>query len=251
MATWGSHFRITENILKKYFRLNRKYFALGNIGPDCGLPNKNWSAFTPSKEVTHFAITNTSNFLEIKVDKFILNDIKFYLKYLDGKEIISPQIDRSFLLGYFIHLIVDNLWNYYIMKPLKEKFLRDFQKNPNFIWKVKSDWYALDKIYIREKRDSLFWKDFLETEYNEDFLDFLPREGVQRQLEFIKKFYQISKAEHLRISKKTFVYLEKKEMDLFIQNSSDVILRVLAQILEKKFKFTEKTSVLDDIIIWD
>ena len=68
------------------------------------------------------------------------------------------------------------------MKPLKEMHLRELQKNPNFIWNVKRDWYDLDKIYITEKKDSLFWTDFLEAEYDEDILDFLPREGVQRQL---------------------------------------------------------------------
>ena len=251
MATWGSHFRIAENILKKYAKLNRKFFAIGNVGPDCGLPNKDWSAFTPPKEISHFATNKMNNFLGLKTDKFILSDIKFFTEYLGGHDIISFQGDRSFLLGYFVHLITDNLWNYYIMKPLKENYLKELQKNLNYIWNVKRDWYDLDKIYITEKKESLFWTDFLEAEYNEDFLECLPREGVQRQLEFIKKFYQISKEEYLRISNKEFVYLEKKEMDSFIQNSTNVILEVIKQIIEKKFEFNEKTSVLDDIIIWN
>jgi hypothetical protein len=124
MATWGSHFRIAEIILKNYVKLNRKYFTIGNIGPDCGLPNKNWSAFTPPKEITHFALTNLSNFFYIKTDKFILNDTKFFSQYLHGKDIFSFQADKSFLLGYFLHLITDNLWDYYITKPLIEKYLK-------------------------------------------------------------------------------------------------------------------------------
>lgn len=251
MATWGSHFRIAENISIKYANLNRKFFAIGNIAPDCGLPNKDWSAFTPPKDISHFTIGGVSDFLGMQTDKFILSDVKFYSKYLKDSEIISSQSDRSFLLGYFIHLITDNLWNYYIMKPLKEKHIRELQKNPNFIWNVKRDWYDLDKIFITEKKDSLFWTDFLEAEYDEDILDFLPREGVQRQLEFIKKFYQISKEDYMRLSNKEFVYLKKKEMDDFIQNSTNVILKVLKQILDKKFEFNGKTSVLDDIIIWN
>ncbi|MFW9879577.1 MAG: zinc dependent phospholipase C family protein, partial [Candidatus Thorarchaeota archaeon] len=131
MATWGSHFRIAENILKKYMTLNRKSFAIGNVGPDCGLPNKDWSVFTPSKEKSHFTIGDVSDFLEIQTDKFILSDVKFYSKYLKDSDLFSPQSDRSFLLGYFIHLITDNLWNYYIMKPLKENYLKELQNNPN------------------------------------------------------------------------------------------------------------------------
>ena len=250
MATWGSHFRIAENILKKYTILNRKFFAIGNVGPDCGLPNKNWSTFTPPKEISHFTIGGTSDFLGMQADKFILSDIKFYSEYLKDSDLISSQDDRSFLFGYFIHLITDNLWNYYIMKPLKEKYLRDLQKNPNFIWEVKNDWYDLDKIYITENKDSLFWTDFLNAEYNENFLDFLPTEGIQRQLEFIKKFYQISKDDYLRLLNKKFVYLKKKEMNNFIQNSTNIILKILKQIVDKKFEFNRKISVLDDIIIW-
>ena len=251
MATWGSHFRIAEIILKKYDKLNRKCFAIGNIGPDCCLPNKNWSAFTPSRDVSHFTITKVSNWLETNTFRFMINDLKFFSKYLIDFNLISPQDNRSFLLGYFLHLITDNLWNYYIMKPLKEEYFREFQKNPDFIWVVKKDWYDLDKIYITENKDSLFWTDFLEAEYNEDFINFLPREGVQRQLEYIKKLYQISEEEYIRILKRKYVYLEKTEMDQFVQNSSNVILKVLTRILEKKFKFTGKSSVLDDIIVWN
>jgi len=251
MATWGSHFRIAENISKKYTKLNRKFFAIGNIAPDCGLPNNDWSAFTPPKDISHFTVGGVSDFLGMQTDKFVLSDVKFYSQHIKDSEIISSQGDRSFLLGYFTHLITDNLWNYYIMKPLKEKYLRELQNQPNFIWTVKRDWYDLDKIYITEKKDSLFWTDFLEAEYKEDLLDFLPKEGIQRQLEFIKNFYQISKEDYLRISKKEFVYLEKKEMDSFIQNSTDVILKVLSQIIIKKMEFNEKISFLDDILIWN
>ncbi|MHA2281101.1 MAG: zinc dependent phospholipase C family protein [Promethearchaeota archaeon] len=250
MATWGAHFRIAENILKEYPNLNRAFFALGNIAPDCGNPNENWTSFTPSKDISHFAVSKV-NFLELKLDRFLLKDSEFFSKYLKDFNIDSMKRDQSFLLGYFIHLITDNLWNYYIMKPLKDKYLKELQKNPNFIWVVKRDWYDLDKIFITEKNDSLFWTDFLDAEYNEKLIDFLPKEGVQRQLKFIKNFYQISKEEYLRIRKKNFVYLEKREMDGFIQNSTDIILDVLIQILDKKFTFGEKTSVLDEIIIWN
>ena len=251
MATWGAHFRIAEKLLKEYPNLSRGYFAIGNIAPDCGLPNKNWSSFTPPKAISHFAVSKMSNFLEIDSDKFILNDIGFFFRYLKDINLDSLQGYESFLLGYFTHLTTDNLWNYYIMKPLKEKHLKDFQQDRNFIWKVKSDWYDLDKIYIKEKKDSLFWTDFLKAEYTEDFLDFLPREGILKQTEFIKEFYQISKEEYLSISKKEFVYLKKDEMDDFILDSTQVILKILRQIFNKKFELAEKISFLDNIISWN
>ncbi len=250
MATWGAHFRIAENILKEYPNLKRKYFAIGNIAPDGGVPNENWTSFTPSKDITHFIIAK-DDFMVIKLDKFILNDIEFFSRYLKDINLSSLESSQSFLLGYFTHLITDNLWNYYIMKPLKEKHLEELRSDLNFIWKVKSDWYDLDKIYLTEKKDSLFWTDFLKTEYDEHFLDFLPKEGILHQIKLIKNFYQISEEEYSRISKREYVYLKKEEMDKFIQDSTQVILLILEQVFNKNFNLTGKISFLDDIINWN
>ena len=251
MATWGAHFRIAENILKVYNNLNRKYFAIGNIAPDGGIPNDDWSKFTPSKEISHYAATNTSDFLILRSDRFILNDVKFFSDNLMNSTLNSSQIDISFLFGYFIHLITDNLWNYYIMRPLKKTHLKELKKNPRLIWEIKKDWYDLDKIYLIENKDSLFWTDFLEADYNEDLLDFLPKEGIQRQLKLIKNFYQIPKEEYLRISKREFIYLQKKDMDKFIQNSSSIISKILVKLTKGKGNFVGKVSVLEDILSWN
>ncbi|MFW9821947.1 MAG: zinc dependent phospholipase C family protein [Candidatus Thorarchaeota archaeon] len=250
MATWGAHFRIAENILRKYTKLNKGIFAIGNIAPDCGIPDNNRTSFTPPKDISHFTISK-EDFMVIKLDKFILKDTEFFSKYLTDLKINSLSSSQTFHFGYFNHLLTDNLWNYYIMKPLKEEYLNELRLDPKFIWKVKSDWYDLDKMYITENKDSLFWTDFLNAEYTEDFLDFLPREAILRQLEFIKKFYQISEEEYKRVLKKEYIYLKKEEMDKFIKDSTQIILDVLEQIIEKKYKLTGMTSFLDDIISWN
>ena len=38
MGTWMSHFRIAEKLLDKIEGLDPEFFAIGNIGPDSGLP---------------------------------------------------------------------------------------------------------------------------------------------------------------------------------------------------------------------
>ena len=53
MATWIAHMRIAEYFMNKDNRLNNIYFLVGNIGPDCGVPNEVWSKFTPDKDITH------------------------------------------------------------------------------------------------------------------------------------------------------------------------------------------------------
>ncbi|MHA2037002.1 MAG: hypothetical protein ACW98X_11240, partial [Promethearchaeota archaeon] len=242
--------RIAENVLKEYPNLKRGYFAIGNIAPDGGVPNEDWTSFTPPKDISHFIISK-DDFMVIKQDKFILNDIEFFTKYLKNINLSSLESSQSFLLGYFTHLLTDNLWNYYIMKPLKESYLKELRNDQNFIWRVKSDWYDLDKIYLTEQKDSLFWTDFLKAEYDQDFLDFLPKEGVQRQVKLIKNFYQISEEEYLRISKKEYAYLKKEDMDKFIQDSTRMILVIFEKVFNKNFSLIEKISFLDDIISWN
>jgi hypothetical protein len=253
MATWGSHFRITENILRSYrnYDLEIKNFTIGNIAPDGGTPNENWSKFTPSKDVSHFFLKNGLDFLINESKFFLIRDIDFYIKYVSDIDKINDNIRYSFLFGYFIHLLTDNLWNYFIMRPLKEKYLKELQKDSNFIWKVKTDWYDLDKIYLTEHKNGVFWTYFLEAEYSESFLDFLPKEGINRQMEYIKKLYQISNNEYERISARKFTFLNKNEMNKFVNNSTELILDVLAKIEEKKVGFKEKTSFLDNLIKWE
>jgi len=47
MATWITHMRIAEHFMKRYKELNNAIFLVGNLGPDCGVPNEDWSIFTP------------------------------------------------------------------------------------------------------------------------------------------------------------------------------------------------------------
>lgn len=58
MATWITHFRIAENILKVREDLDTEAFVVGNIGPDSGVPNEDWSNFDPPKIITHWYCKN-------------------------------------------------------------------------------------------------------------------------------------------------------------------------------------------------
>lgn len=54
MATWVAHMRIANHFMKTHEHLNNIQFLAGNIGPDCGVPNEDWSRFTPDKTMTHW-----------------------------------------------------------------------------------------------------------------------------------------------------------------------------------------------------
>ena len=54
MASWMVHLRIADILLDRIEGLDMNAFVLGNIAPDSGVPNEDWSVFTPPGNVTHF-----------------------------------------------------------------------------------------------------------------------------------------------------------------------------------------------------
>ena len=54
MASWMIHLRIADLLLDRIPRLDETAFVFGNIAPDSGIPNADWSVFTPSKSVSHY-----------------------------------------------------------------------------------------------------------------------------------------------------------------------------------------------------
>lgn len=106
MATWGAHIRIAEAILKEYSNLHETSFLVGNVGPDCGEPNEDWSEFSPPKEVSHWS--DCENVIQAN---------HFYKKYLEQN--IEDSLRHSFLLGYYVHLLTDIEWSKMIVEKKK------------------------------------------------------------------------------------------------------------------------------------
>ena len=45
MGTWISHLRIAENLLQHFPELDEDTFTFGNLSPDSGIPNADWTEF--------------------------------------------------------------------------------------------------------------------------------------------------------------------------------------------------------------
>jgi hypothetical protein len=225
MATWMAHLRIAENLLEQIPGLDAAQFAIGNIAPDSGIPDENWEKFEPPPQITHFKRSDS-------VHKDIA-DLDFYRRYLAN---IPPQdIARfSFRLGYFFHLITDNLWTINVGKPTQVRYPDQFATDKNFIWEVKKDWYGLDQIYVRAHPDCLFWRLFLDARPLVDAqgrpasadLDFLPPEALTRQLKHIKSFYQRHDQSINEMCARPFVYLSSTSMDSFILEAVEQLKKI-------------------------
>jgi hypothetical protein len=212
MASWIVHLRIAENLLVGIPALNESMFAVGNIAPDSGIPDEKWENFTPPAEVTHFQETGDVH--------RNCSDLDFYRRYLGSASLQSDPSFFSFLLGYFFHLVTDNLWSIRIGRPTSIRFDAQFTADENFIWEVKKDWYGLDFIYIRDHPESLFWRVFLHADYDRADLDFMPAEAIRQRTTYIKQYYQRSDDDIQAMTLRPFIYLSPGEMDDFVREAS-------------------------------
>ena len=109
MASWIVHLRVAEEILSYSDNLSPLEFTVGNIAPDSGVPNENWTAFTPSTDISHFKLA-AGNDKKLTSNKKLISTEKFISKYLPENKLASYTCEQlSFYLGYLCHLMTDLL----------------------------------------------------------------------------------------------------------------------------------------------
>lgn len=212
MATWIIHLRLAEHLLARIPGLDQGLFAVGNIAPDSGVPDEKWEHFDPPPLVTHFQ----------RGEGVHRNcaDLEFQRSYLAPVDPRSDPQRYSFLLGYYFHLITDNLWSERVGRPTQARFAAQFAADPDFIWEVKKDWYGLDFIYLRDHPDSLFQRVFLDCAYAREDLDFLPAHAIQRNVTYIQGYYQRRDAEIEERFQRPYVYLSRQEVEEFVKEAA-------------------------------
>lgn len=202
MATWITHMRIAEYFMQKNEFLNNIAFLVGNIGPDCGVPNEDWTEYTPGKEITHW-----------KGKDGVVRLGDFREQYLQNPE--DPRY--AFYLGYYCHLLTDIAWAAFFREKKKEPVYREvFEKEKNPWRMIKKDWYGQDHVYLKHHPDSVFFEKFAPIESFENiYFDFYPPHAFTRQIRYITDFYVNAKEDENRI----FPYLSVQETENFLKNT--------------------------------
>jgi hypothetical protein len=223
MGTWMSHLRIAEKLLERIDGLDPEMFAIGNIGPDSGLPDEKRENFDPPKAVSHF---------EYREDSSDCADLVFYRKYL--KDVSLDEKEKySFLLGYFIHLVTDNLWMLNVWKPHKEKYQDWLEQNKDeFAAETKRDWYGQDFIFVRDHPDSFFFRIFLNAGYDQNYLDFMSPAAFEHQIQYIKTFYQRTDEAVQAVYEREFKYLNQEQMDQFVDSAVETLMQAFNRLKE-------------------
>jgi Zinc dependent phospholipase C len=241
MGTWISHLRIAENLLNHFSDLDEVTFAFGNLSPDSGIPNTEWTEFDPPKEVTHF--------LQKGDGEGAIHDLVFYEQYLANIKPADNIKLYSFRLGYFFHLICDIIWARRIWDASKIAYKSALEKNRSeAIEKIKTDWYGLDQLYVQEKRHCLFWRVIVPNPNPPSYLPFVKEKALHQQYDYIRKFY--SEPERDWFSSLPFHYLNENTMSRIVEESIEAVLIVYEKVraMENLDGLTSSLSLLPETL---
>lgn len=217
MASWMIHLRIADELLVRLRQIDETAFVMGNIAPDSGVPNADWTQFHPPKAITHFQ-KKTESGKRIDVDSFCK-------RYFNQNLVSTYSVkEYSFFLGYYLHLLTDVRWTETILSGLKRDYPKAYAENKNrLIETAKEDWYDLDFLYL-EKNPG--FKAFSVYEnaigFDNEFMDMFSRDAFDNRRQYICGFYHSE--EHGDLYRE-YKYLTWDQADAFVKDTSKWLLQ--------------------------
>jgi len=224
MASWMIHLRIADKLLDRLANIEITEFIMGNIAPDSGVPNEDWSVFTPSGDISHFKEESLDGWKNINIDKFI-NE---YFTIEQIKRYTNQEF--SFFLGYYTHLLTDIEWVKQICKPSEEKFasLCNEIGRVNFIWTLKKDWYDLDFLYLKKNPE---FRAFILYEQAKDFrntfMDIFAEDAFENRRQYITGFYLEGRDDLER----EYPYLNEQQTEQFVNITVEIIEKQIKKVM--------------------
>ena len=237
MATWVTHLMIADSVLKHFPSLDRHCFCVGNIAPDCNVENEDWTAFTPSREVTHWMQGERKKASDCDA---------FYDEYIAKRRDHIQNIEEyAFLMGYYAHLITDAAFQKMIRdeervkavwKRIKEnENLREQSAGMDETWDnakkliPKRVWtghiYSLEAEYLNTHPDSGYLTEILTLKEFPDYIDYLPKGAIVRKIGVMGYLPRIN--EELG----EWIALSREEYERYIHETIQLILDRFSEIL--------------------
>ena len=237
MATWVTHLMIADSVLQHFPSLDRRGFCVGNIAPDCNVENEDWTAFTPSREVTHWMQGERKKASDCDA---------FYDEYIaKRRDRIQTSEEYAFLMGYYAHLITDAAFQKMIRdenrvkaawKRIKEnKALREQSTGMEETWDnakkliPKRVWvghiYSLEAEYLKAHPDSGYLTEILPLKEFPDYIDYLPKGAIVRKIGVMGYLPKIN--ENLG----EWIAISREEYEAYMQETVQMILKRFLEII--------------------
>ena len=237
MATWVTHLMIADSVLKHFPNIDRRGFCVGNIAPDGNVENEDWTAFTPSREVTHWMQGARKKASDCDA---------FYDEYIaKRRDRIQSTEEFAFLMGYYAHLITDAAFQKMIRDEDRVKAvwkrikgnedLRERSAGMEETWDnakkliPKKVWighiYSLEAEYLNAHPDSGYMTEILPLKAFPDYIDYLPEGAIVRKIGVMGYLPRIN--EELG----EWIALSREEYEAYIQETIQTIVDRFSEIL--------------------
>ena len=237
MATWVTHLMIADSILQHFPNLDRRGFCVGNIAPDCNVENEDWTAFTPSREVTHWMQGERKKATDCDA---------FYEEYIaKRRDHIQTAEEYAFLMGYYAHLITDAAFQKMIRDEDRVKAVwKRINENENLreqsvgmeeTWDnakkliPKRVWtghiYSLEAEYLNAHPDSGYMTEILPLKAFPDYIDYLPEGAIARKIGVIGYLPEINEGLG------EWIAISREEYEAYIQETTQTILKRFSEII--------------------
>lgn len=240
MATWITHMMVADSVLQKLPWLDRRGFCVGNIAPDCNVENEDWTAFIPSREITHWMGADRKTGSD--ADRY-LNE--YLLKRIDE---ISSNEEYSFLLGYYSHLAADaefqrmirdpervaNMWNRIDADPEISARAEGMAKNwdsAKIIISKKDrlrEIYSIEGEYLRQNPTSGYITEILPLKDFPDYIDYLPHGAI------VLKIPKMTVKEESLQPIERYISITPDEVKAFAADAAAIVTRKIEEIGERR-----------------
>lgn len=230
MATWVTHLMIADKVMNEIPGLDRRGFCVGNIAPDCNVENKDWTAFTPSREITHWMSgrRKVASDCDVFCDKYIIK----------RKNEIKSNEEYSFLLGYYAHLITDAAFQKYIRDDERVKSVWNRIKSDTALYEramgYAENWdsvkllfpygermkeiYAIEAEYLNDNPNTGYMTEIMSLKEFPDYIDYLPQGSIVRKIGVMGYIPKLNKnlANPITISREEFNFFVEDTVKLVI-----------------------------------
>ncbi len=216
MASWMVHLRIADKLLDRIKDLDETAFVMGNIAPDSGVPNENWTEFYPPKVVSHF---------KTRADDETFFDVEEFCNKYFNKELIKSYSKKeySFFLGYYVHLLTDIDWTNDVYCGLLKAYPKEAAQDKNkLVWTAKGDWYDIDFLYLEEHPDFKALHIYESAvDYDNEFMDIFSKDAFENRRQYICGFYRSDNHGDLH---RKYTYLTPEQSADFVDRTAQKIL---------------------------
>ena len=216
MASWMVHLRIADELLRHWEQLDETAFVVGNMAPDSGVPNEDWTQFRPPTSASHFKTKTESG---SRIDTELFCGKYFHPDVISG----YSRKEFSFFLGYYVHLLTDVRWSETVGAALKRDYPREYAEDKNrLVQAAKEDWYDLDYLYLEQHPDFKAFSVYEKAlNFENEFMDLFSRDAFDNRREYICGFYR--SGEHGDLHRE-YRFLTPEQADAFVRDTANWLL---------------------------